>query len=349
MNQIGLFDESIALERLSRLGDKLEWLDSVMELEIFRELLDRAKPDKTKEGKGGRPPLLNLMMFKTAVLQDLHGLSYEQMEFQINDRLSWKRFLGLGFSEKAPDATTMHDFRETLTNTGVYDALFDLFNKKMEEIGVITHKGSIVDASFVDVPRQRNSREENRVIKEGGVPEAWLLDENARFMSQKDVDAAWAKKNEELHYGYKDHVIADADSKMITDWRVTPANPHDSTVLAALIGGNVRELWGDSAYMSAKIMGLFKGHYPEIALHICEKGTKNNPLTDGQKADNREKSRIRSRIEHIFGHMTNAMGGMFIRHVGIERAECAIVMKNLVYNISRYASLRKTGRTPKMA
>jgi len=347
MRQIGIYDESRALERLSQLGDKLEWLDSVIAWRIFLPLLSKAKPDKTKTAKGGRPPLSNLMMFKVIILQMLYNVSDEQMEYQINDRLSWKRFLGLTLSDKAPDRTTIWDFRELLTNSGVYDALFELFNAEMEKMGVITHKGSIVDASFVDVPRQRNTREENKIIKEGGVPEAW--EEDVNKMAQKDVDAAWAKKNNELHYGYKDHVLVDADSKMIVDWRVTAANLHDSRMLFALMGDKVRELWGDSAYLSEEFLALFAEHYPEVKLHICEKGYKNNPLTDEQKMSNREKSRIRVRIEHVFGHITNSMGGMFIRCIGCERAEGMIVLKNLAYNISRYATLRSLKRAPEMA
>jgi len=347
MKQIGIYDESKALERLSKLGDKLEWLDSVLTWNIFLPLLDKAKPDKTKTEKGGRPPLSNLMMFKVVILQELYNVANDQTEYQINDRLSWKRFLGLTLSDKAPDATSIWDFREILTNSGVYDALFELFNAEMEKIGVITHKGSIVDASFVDVPRQRNSREENKIIKEGGVPEAW--EEDLNKMAQKDLDAAWAKKNNELHYGYKDHVLVDVDSKMIVDWRVTAANLHDSRMLMALMGDKVHELWGDSAYLSEEFLALFAKHYPEVKLHICEKGYKNNPLTDEQKMNNREKSRIRVRVEHVFGHITNSMGGMFIRCIGVERAESAVVLKNLVYNISRYATLRRLKRAPEMA
>ena len=349
MKQVGIFDESEALARLSQQGDKLEWLDSVMDWGIFLPLLNKTKPDRTKSGKGGRPPLSNLMMFKVVLLQDLYHVANDQTEFQINDRLSWKRFLGMTLSDKAPDATTVWLFREMLTNSGIYDALFELFNAKMEELGVITHKGTLVDASFVDVPRQRNTREENKVIKENGMPEGWDLPENAHMLAQKDMEAEWAKKNDELHFGYKDHVSVDAESKMIVNWRVTGASVHDSQMLTALMNGNVHELWADSAYMSAAIEEWFALHYPEINLHTNEKGYKNRPLTDEQKMDNREKSRIRARIEHIFGYMTNSMGGMTIRCIGGLRAEGAIVMKNLAYNIARYATLRRLKRAPKMA
>jgi IS5 family transposase len=349
VKQVGIFDETIALERLSKLGDNLEWLDEVMEWKIFRPLLDTYKPDLTKTEKGGRPPIGNLLMFKGIVLQHLYGISDDSLEFQINDRLTWKRFLGLGLADKAPDSKTFWEFKEILKNTGAYDDLFLLFNAKMEELNVITHKGSMVDASFVDAPRQRNTREENKAIKDGEMPEGWDSPENVNMLEQKDLDAAWSKKNDELHYGYKDHVLVDKDSKMIVDYRVSAANVHDSKYLLVLMNEMLNELWADSAYMSATTLAFFAEHYPEVKIHINEKGYKNNPLTDEQKLKNREKSSVRARIEHIFGHITNSMGGMFIRCIGIERAECAIALKNLVYNISRYATLVRLKRAPKMA
>lgn len=341
MKQISLYDEAQALERLSRQGDKLEWLNKVMDWGMFLPILMKVKPDKTGTGKGGRPPIAPLLMFKVVVLQELHGISNDEAEYQINDRLSWKRFLDLTLSDKAPDSTTIWQFREALKTSGAYDELFLSFNKKMEDLGVITHRGSIVDASFVEVPRQRNTREENKVIKEGGIPEAWKAHDQANKLSQKDTDAAWTKKNNETHYGYKDHIVCDVDSKMIVDFEVTPAKVHDSRVFTLFVEDYLNEIWADSAYLSQATNEWFAKNHKHIKLHINEKGYKNKPLTAQQKEDNREKSRTRSRIEHIFGHMTGSMGGMIIRCIGLARAECAIALKNLVYNFSRYAIICK--------
>jgi hypothetical protein len=117
MQQIGIFDESDALERLSKLGDKLEWLNRVIDWNIFKKLLRKAKPDKTKNGKGGRPPYCVIMMFKIIILQELYGTGNDQMEYLINDRLSWKRFLGLSLADKAPDGTTIREFRHLKTKS----------------------------------------------------------------------------------------------------------------------------------------------------------------------------------------------------------------------------------------
>ena len=155
MRQFGIFDEEIVLERLSKLGDPLEQLDKIMDWGIFIPTMDEIRPDRTQEGLGGRPPYPNLFVFKSIVLRSLNGISFEQMEFFVNDRLSWKRFLGLSFDEKSPDSNAFRTWEEIVTNSGRYSELFEIFNKKLEEIGVIAKKGSLIDSTFVDVPRQR--------------------------------------------------------------------------------------------------------------------------------------------------------------------------------------------------
>jgi IS5 family transposase len=324
----------------------LEWLNNAIKWEIFNETLDVMKPDKSKGGKGGRPAYPLIMMFKVLILQSLYNVSDEQMEYQINDRLSWKRFLGLTMSDKAPDRTTIWEFRELLTNSGSYDRIFTIFNQQMKAMNVITRKGSIIDASFEDAPRPRNSKEENETLKNGEIPKAW--EANKHIKSQKDMEGEWAKKNEEVHFGYKDHIKCDNDSKMITECRVTPANDHDSQIITALVDEEDKVVWADSAYVGERIEEALLEINPEIELNINEKGYRNHPLTLEQKADNREKSKVRARVEHVFGYMTNSMGGMTVRCIGIVRAECIIVMKNLTYNISRYTMLRRKKAVPAM-
>ena len=103
-----------------------------------------------------------------------------------------------------------------------------MFDELPEKEGLITHTGTIIDATFVDAPKQRNHHDENKTIKEGKVPEEWEKPENAHKLAQKDTDARWTKKNNEVHFGYKDHVKCDADSKLITNYGVTDAALHDS-------------------------------------------------------------------------------------------------------------------------
>ena len=341
MKQFSIFSEEDRLTRLSKMGDPLENVNTHIDFEIFRETIESAvlKQDKDPR-KGGRPPFDAILMWKMALLQEWYGLSNDSVEYLVNDRLSFQRFLGLDLNDKVPDANTLWDFKETLAKKGVDKELFELFERQMEEIGVITRKGSIVDATFVEAPRQRNSREENEIIKKGGIPEEWKKPENAQKLSQKDTDARWAKKNDELHYGYKDHVKVDAESKMIVSFEVTGASVHDSQKIVELCDDKDTVINADSAYVGEALASELKEKCGEnVELKINEKGYRNRPLTEEQKNSNKEKSRVRARVEHVFGFMTVSMGGIFIRTIGIVRAKAGIARRNMAYNLKRYTYL----------
>jgi IS5 family transposase len=222
--------------------------------------------------------------------------------------------------------------------------LFDIFNRCLAEKGLMKREGSLVDATFVDVPKQRNTREENKTIKEGKVPEEWQKDDagTRHKFAQKDTDARWTKKGNELHYGYKDHVKVDKESKIIVDFSVTSANVHDVNEFEGLIDINDEEAWLDSAYASEEHVARIMKKYPKIKLHICEKGVRNKPLTEEQKESNRVKSKVRARVEHVFGYIARFMGGITIRTIGIERAEREICGMNLAYNIKRAVFVSRT-------
>jgi IS5 family transposase len=306
--------------------------------------MEEIRPDKTQEGVGGRRPYTNLLVFKSLILKALNGISDEQMEFFVNDRLSWKRFLGLSLEEKSPDRNTFWIWQELVTKSGRYDELFKIFNEQLEGMGVIAKKGSLIDSTFVDVPRQRISRDEREALKRKELPDRWLMPGNENELSQRDAEAAWAKKGEETHFGYKDHVKVDSVSKIITGYEVTPANVHDSQEISELVDENDPAVFADSAYSSQTIQEELQQRNPEIELQICEKGTRNHPLTEEQKIRNQEISRTRSRVEHVFGRMHGSMGGIVARCIGIARVRCSVCLKNLAYNMLQYGTLLKTGR-----
>ena len=335
MMQLGLFDKENRLEKLSKLGDSLVRLNKAIDWEQFRPVLATVLKKEPK-GAGGRPPYDCILMFKILILQRIYNLSDDQTEYQINDRMSFMRFLGLGLEDRVPDAKTIWLFRDTLTKADVAQKLFNGFTAQLEAKHLITRTGTIVDATFMDAPRQRNRRDENATIKAGSIPEDWKQECRKNKLRQKDTDARWTKKGDEVHYGYKNHVKADAESKLITGYAVTSANVHDSQVLAELVDDTDYVLYADSAYCGENIFAaLPKG----LELKVHEKGSRNHPLTEEQKACNQEKSRIRVRIEHIFGFMTNSMYGITVRSIGKLRARFNAGITNLVYNICRYEFL----------
>lgn len=336
MKQRGFFDENDRLRQISRLGDPLERLNIAIDWESFRPQLNKVFKKESK-GPGGRPPYDYVVMFKILILQRLYGISDAQTEFQIKDRLSFMRFLGFNLCDTIPDEKTIWLYREQLVKAEIIDTLFYRFTLQLEKKGLITRTGSIIDASFVDVPKQRNNKEDNDSIKKGELPEEWKKEGNENKVAQKDIDARWTKKNNETHYGYKNHVKADKDSKLIVGYEVTSAEVHDSQMLPELVDTKKdKVVYADSAYKGEEIEGCLG---KKIENQICEKGYRNKPLTEEQKEMNRKKSSIRVRVEHIFGFMTNSMNGMMIRCIGIARARFAIGMMNLVYNMSRYGFL----------
>lgn len=345
--QLMMYGADEQLKRLSKLGDPLEKLNAAINWEIFREPI-RNRIRKADYSKGGRPPMDEVMMFKITILQDLNNLSDDNAEYMINDRLSYQRFLGLELGEKSPDTKTIWLFKESMGKEGMRE-LFDVFNELLINLGVVKREGSLIDATFVEVPKQRNSREENAKIKKGEVPEEWQTPENVNKLEQKDTDARWTKKGNQSYYGYKDHVKVDKESKIITGFTVTPANVHDVNEFEGLIDITDKEAWLDSAYASAEHVARIMEKYPHIILHICEKGTRNNPLNEQQKESNRAKSRVRARVEHVFGYMTRFMGGIFIRTIGKERAEREICRMNLAYNLKRVAFLVGEKKIPSFA
>lgn len=239
----GLFDYEYQLELINQHQPPLQKLNALIDWELFREPIEEAFRIEAK-GPGGRPPFDRLMMFKVVILQRYYNLSDEQTEFQIKDRLSFQQFLGLQIGDKVPDEKTVWLFKEQLKEKGIAKKLFDLFAKALISNGIVAKEGSIVDASFVNVPRQRNSRQENETIKQGNTPKSF--EESPSMKSQKDCDARWMTKNRERHFGYKNHVNADAATKLITKFTTTTANVHDSQALEELIDRSDKRLYADS-------------------------------------------------------------------------------------------------------
>lgn len=333
--QPGLFDYDNRLKKLERGPDPLARLNARIDWTIFRQDLERAS-EKEARGPGGRPRHDVVMMFKVLVLQRYYNLSDEQTEYQINDRLSFQKFLGLTLSDSVPDQKTIWLFREVLVRQGQVKQLFRRFETHLHEAGLMGREGKMIDASFVDVPRQRNSREENAEIKQGTGPESFQPNENR--MEQKDVAARWAKKGEEVHYGYKNHVKADRATKLIEDYEVTDASVHDSQVVEDLVEADDGIVYADSAYTGEASEAILEEH--GVTGEICEKGYRNHPLTTAQKKRNRKKSKIRVRVEHIFGFMTNTMkDGLNMRWIGMPRITAGIGLLNLVYNLARYEQI----------
>lgn len=333
-----LFEQEETVSELLKLGNPLEALTTLVDFEVFRPTLETALINTNRKNDAGRKPLDPVFVFKTLILQRLYGLSDEQVEYQTVDRTSFRKFLGILTVKDVPDARTLWKYRDILARKGTFDTLFEDFNRVLDSKGLIVNEGKIIDASFVEAPRQRNTREENQKIKDGEGDDLW--NDKPHKKSHKDTDARWTKKRNETHYGYKNHAKVCRKTKLVRAYDTTPANVHDSNVSDSLIDNNDaegEEVWLDAGYAGCDDVLTAKGVKPTI----CEKGYRNHPLTDEQKAANREKSRVRSRVEHVFGFIECSMGGMVFRGIGIVRAKACVAITNLTYNIARLLQISK--------
>ena len=191
-------------------------------------------------------------------------------------------------------------------------------------------------ASFVVAPRQRDTREENKKIKDGDGDGLW--NESPHKKCHKDIDARWTKKRGETFFGYKNHAKVCRKTKLIRGHDTTAASVHDSKVSGSLIDesdGDNEDFWFDAGYVGKDGDIRKKGANPII----CEKGCRGHPLTDGQKASNRAKSKIRSGVEHVFGFIERGMGGLVCRSIGMARAKACVALTNLTYNIARFVQI----------
>jgi IS5 family transposase len=335
----GLFDGEAKQAKLARLNDVLVRLKAQVDWAGFRPVVEEAFPVRDPR-KGGQPPYDRLLLFKMLVLCRLYHLSAEALEYQVNDRRSFQQFLDLEPQHEVPDATTVRLFAKYLMENGTMPKLFAHFHARLALAGLVLNEGKIIDASIVDAPVQRNSRDENQRIKENDIPQDW----SAAKRQQKDVDATWTQKHGKNFFGYKNHVKVDAGSKLIDHYQVTTARVHDSTVVWDLLTeeDHGQDLHGDKAYDNAhtkKGVRLAKMKY-----RVLKQARRNKPLTAGQKSTNTQRSRTRARIEHVFGAMDKQLGGLNVRCIGLISATFQVGLTNLCYNLLR--TLHLLERTP---
>lgn len=352
--QAGFWDFEDRLRQLSERGDPLEKLAATVDFELFRPELNAALGPRDP-AKGGRPGFDPVLKFRMLVLQAMYGLSLGQTEYLVADRLSWGRFCGLGSNDPVPDANTLWDFREALIAAGALDALFACLDQAISAAGYLAMSGQIIDATLVAAPRQRNADGEKQDIKAGkSAKEIWP--EKPAKARQKDVDARWTMKVSKAKpadadkplidiaipaFGYKSHISIDRRHGIIRRGLTTNAAAHDGARLReGLIDPNntASDVWADSAYRS-KANEAFLEKIGKVS-RIHRRKPKGKPMPRRTARANAAKSKVRARVEHPFAHMKGIMG-LTVRTIGIKRAEAAITLANMAYNMKRWCWLER--------
>ena len=262
------------------------------------------------------------------------------------------RFCRLGPADAVPDENTLWDFRETLIAAGALEKLFDRLNAAIEQAGYLAMGGQIVDAGIVEAPKQRNTKEEKADIKAGRIPQAWK--NKPHKLRQKDRDARWTLKRGKVKvgedgkerkgllipaFGYKNHISIDRRHGLIRRMKVMDAAAHDGARLReGLIdpANTASDVWADTACLSAANEEWLARHGRRSRIH--HRKPKGEPMPAHMARSNRTKSRIRAKVEHVFAERKARMG-LFIRTIGIARAEAMITLANMACNMKRWCWL----------
>ena len=347
MRQAGLFGLSDQLQRLSDCGDPLDTLSRVVDFEVFRPALEKALA-YGDGAKGGRPPYDPVTMFKVLILAAQNTVSDARMEYLIRDRRSWLRFLGFDLGAITPDENTIRLFREKLSRAGAIDTLFAAFDRQLRERGYLPMGGQIVDATLVAAPKQRNTAAEKDAIKEGkSAAEIWP--EQPAKAAQKNTHARWTLKFAKARplpggkpgvdiaipsFGYKSSIAICRRYGFIRRGKVTDAARFDGRMLRDVVTSDntASDVWADTAYRSRSNEAWLKSAGRVSRVH--RKKPRGKPMSARTARANAVRSAVRARIEHVFARQKDQMG-LFIRTIGIVRAEAKITLANLAYNIDR--------------
>lgn len=348
MDPQSLFSLNDHLKALSAHGDPLEVLERTVDFEYFRGWLVEGL-GYGDGSKGGRPPFDPVAMFKILILQAQHNLSDARTEFMIRDRLSWLRFLGFSLGDRTPDENTIRHFRNRLTETGTLKRVMKAFDWQLQKKGYIPMAGQIIDASLVPAPKQRNTEGEQQAIKAGKTAQEIWPDEPAKA-AQKDTEARWTLKiggKQRFRadgtplplialpvFGYKTHISIDRRFGFIRAAAVTSAAHADGRMLPHLIDrhNTSSAVWADTAYRSQRNEAWLADRM--LTSHIHRKKPKGKPMPRATANANAAKSAIRAKVEHVFAHQKNRFG-LFIRTIGLLRAEAKLTLANLAYNFDR--------------
>lgn len=285
--------------------------------EIFLEEMDRIipwkalskviKPYYPKPKGAGRRPIGIQRMLRIHFLQHWFELSDPGAEEALYDSRAMRKFVGIDLGkEPVPDETTILNFRHLMERYNLGDEMFRLVNVYLAENGLKVNRGTIVDATIIDAPTSTKNKDKTR-----------------------DPDMHQTRKGNQWYFGMKTHIGVDNQTKLIHSVAVTAANVHDSRLLGDLLHGDETHVWGDSAYAGQK--KLLYERAPNAKDFTQKKGSRYRQLTEAEQSANRYKSKIRSRVEHVFGVMKRQFGFTKVRYRGLDKnAQCVFTKCALV-------------------
>lgn len=296
-------------EKLSRIDDLIDW----SRLEVLVSVI--------RPGSTGRPPYPPLTMLKALYLQALYDLSDPGLEEALLDRLSFRRFCGLGIDARTPDETTICRFRAAVSDAGVLERCFEEVNRQLDARGLVLKKGTLLDASIVAATHRPPSRRAGMGSTD-----------------PREPGADWTNKAGKSYFGYKMHIGVDAGSGLIRKELLSPARLLDGQAAEDLICGDEAAVYADRAYESkARRQALKAAGIKDRLMHRRHKYMP--VLPHWMAVRNRLISRRRAPVEAVFSAMKRVYGKARTRCYSLTRNAADFTAFATVYNLSRSLKL----------
>lgn len=276
----------------------------------------RALPEYNNKG-AGHPPWCPVLMLKCLMLAKWNNLSDPALEDLLKDRISFRKFVGLSFTDKTPDETTFVKFRARLRDAGLHDVIFDAVVEHIEAQGLLVREGTMVDATIIEAPRGRPRPDGT---------------------TTRDQDASFTAKHGVPHHGYKGHIAADL-SGIVTDYRFGTAKEHDSKHIDDLTMNEEKLVLADSAYSKEERRRELRSRGVIDGI-VYKRQRGQEELHEHQERWNSLVAPLRARVEHPTGMMKQQLGYRKVRYRGMERNAFDFALTMTACNIKRSLSLR---------
>lgn len=302
--------------RSSQLNQRLDHLSSLIDWKKFEPALRAVFASTT-----GRPGYCALLLFKALLLQSWYNLSDYGLEEALDDRFSFRRFIGLSMGEQTPDHTTFCRFRERLAELKITDQLFECLHEQLVKNRLIVKKGTIVDATFVESAVRRPDQGDDGT---GGV-------------SSTDEEARWAIQGKKRCFGYKGHIGVDMTSGLIRKAKLTAANVYEGAVFSEMVTGDEDWAIADKAYESQKNYDFLREHDVNSGMMMSARSC--YPLTEMEKFFNRVIAKHRVAIERIFGTLKRSYGWWRVRYKGRQKNHTWFLILCMAYNMRKMVKL----------
>ena len=301
-------DQGSGYEHYRKPTRRDEFLKTMNAIVPWSALCEVIEPHYPKAGNG-RPPIGLERMLRIHFIQHWFNLADLACEEALYDSASLRRFVGIDLGrEPVPDATTLLKFRRLLNEHKLGEALFAKVGQELQARGFKVNTGTIVDATIIGAPSSTKNADKAR-----------------------DPEMHQTRKGQQWYFGMKLHIGVDSQLGMAHSAVVTAANVHDKHPLPDLLHGNETRIYGDSAYASQK--ALIEGKAPKARDFTNQRTRRGGIVDEAVRAKNRNKSRIRSRVEHVFGVVKRLWGFGKVRYRGLQknatRAFTALALANI--------------------